>query len=40
MLLAHGDTPLHDDPAFLSLLLAVGGPVGLTSFAWYWFRKR
>ncbi len=35
-MLAHGDTPLHDDPTFWHLFLTLGG-VGSISFAIYWF---
>ena len=37
MLLAHGDTPLHDDPSFWHMIATVGGVGGFLSFAWYWF---
>lgn len=40
MISAHGDTPLHDDPAFLGLLATVGSPLALISFGWYWVRHR
>ena len=38
MVLAHGDTPFHDDPAVLNwIALAVTlGPAAATSFLWSW----
>jgi hypothetical protein len=38
MLLAHGNTPFHDDPAVLNWIgLAVTlGPGAAASFVWFW----
>lgn len=42
MIFAHGNTPIHDDPAFLSWasMAAVIGIPATVSFAWYWMRHR
>ncbi len=36
MLLAHGDTPLHDDPTLLSFFFA--NPVDTLNFFIYWIK--